>query len=57
MKATRCDRCKEYFNEEIPMIIYKYNVPADPYEYQMDICKGCLEDFKNFIKAGKVNDK
>ena len=48
MKATKCDRCKQYYAEEIPLITYKY--PEESARFELDLCYKCLKDFVKFMK-------
>lgn len=52
MKATQCDRCKKYFTEEIPDIMYRPKKNTYDEAYKIDVCPKCLEAFKDFIKKG-----
>lgn len=56
MNATKCDRCGQYYDGDIPKIIYKENSFQSPHCY--DICPECLEAFLRFIHAleGGEND-
>lgn len=54
MHATKCDRCKKYFEEEIPRIGYMRTKDAGYYQ-QLDICPECLEEFLKFMEE-KAND-
>lgn len=49
MFVTRCDRCHKIFEEDIPLIIYKYH-KEDTTEFHQDICPECLEKYKEFMK-------
>ena len=50
MNATKCDRCKRYFEEEIPRIGYMRSKDSGYYQ-QLDICPECLEEFFKFMGA------
>ena len=54
MHATKCDRCKKYFEKEIPRIGYM-RTKADGYYQLLDICPECLTDFLMFM-GEKAND-
>ena len=50
MNATKCDRCKRYFEEEIPRIGYQRRKDLEYYQL-LDICPECLEEFFKFMGA------
>lgn len=52
MHATKCDRCKKYFEEEIPRIGYMRTKDAGYYQ-QLDICSECLDKFIDFMQPKK----
>lgn len=49
MKATRCDRCKQYFDGEIGRITYQKGSDQEYYNV-LDICPDCMEAFFSFIR-------
>ena len=54
MKAVKCDRCGNYFEEEIGTINYQLKDSDDHY-YHLDVCPECLDAFIEFMEGQEAD--